>query len=327
MGKCKISVIMPAFNAVSTIKDCIKSLKEQDFKDYEIIVVDDNSKDNTYDLVKNLCKVIKNYGKRGAGSARNSGARIAKSKILAFIDSDCIAPRGWLNKIYNSFNERDCNIVTGPYGKPSINNQNKFNYYELKYRQRKLCKFVTTFSSNNFAIRKEVFVSSCGFPEYIHGAAWEDTELSLNLSRRYQIFWKNDLNVSHSNNYSEGFFKRQIICSAGTVFLILKHLRYLFMDTHESRSHPEALFIFLFFFSLVITLFNKYILLVSLILFLIIVIINLFFINYLIKNKNNLLFVIKSIFWIFLRDIIWFIGIFFGVKYFIEYKITKKVSV
>ena len=68
MSEYRISVIVPAFNAASTIKDCIKSLKEQDFKNYEIIVVDDHSEDDTYEIIKDLCKVVKNYGKKGADS-------------------------------------------------------------------------------------------------------------------------------------------------------------------------------------------------------------------------------------------------------------------
>jgi len=327
MGKCKISVIMPAFNAVSTIKDCIKSLKEQDFKDYEIIVVVDNSKDNTYDLVKNLCKVVKNYGKRGAGSARNRGARIAKAKILAFIDSDCIAPRGWLKKIYDTFKEKDVKIVAGVYNKPFKNDVNKFNYYEQRYRQRKLNENTSTFSSNNVAIRRDIFLSYGGFPEYIKGPGLEDAELSLDLSEKYNILWRKDICVTHISKGIRKYIKSQLISAAGTVFLVLKKPTMLLKNTHESESYPEALLFSLFIFSLIIGLFNKHSLYISSILLLIITAINLFFINYLIKDRNNLLFVLKSIFWIFLRDIVWFIGMFQGLKYFLEYKITKKISV
>ena len=327
MSEYKISVIIPAFNAAPTIKDCINSLKEQDFKDYEIIVVDDNSKDNTYDLVKNLCKVVKNYGKRGAGSARNRGARIAKAKILAFIDSDCIAPRGWLKKIYDTFKEKDVKIVAGVYNKPFKNDVNKFNYYEQRYRQRKLNEYVSTFSSNNVAIRRDIFLSSGGFPEYIKGADLEDTELSLYLSEKYNILLRKDIGVTHISKSITRYIKRQLISAAGTVFLILKKSTVLLKNTHESESYPEALLFSLFILSLIIGLFNKYFLYISLILLLLIIVINLFFINYLIKSRNNILFVIKSVFWILLRDIAWFVGIFQGLKNFIEYRITKKISV
>jgi len=327
MSEYKISVIVPAFNAASTIKDCINSLKEQDFKDYEIIVVDDDSEDNTYDLVKNLCKVVKNHKKKGAGSARNNGVRIAKADILVFIDSDCIAPRDWLKKIYNVFKEKDVKIVAGVYNKPFKNDVTKFNYYEQKYRQRKLNEYASTFSSNNVAIRRDIFLSYGGFPEYIKGAGLEDTELSLNLSEKYNILLRKDIGVTHISKGITKYIKSQLISAAGTVFLILKKPTMLLKNTHESESYPEALLFSLFILSLIIGLFNKYFLYISLILPLIIIAINLFFINYLIKDRNNILFVIKSIFWIFLRDIVWFIGIFQGLKNFIEYKITKKIGV
>lgn len=327
MSECKISVIIPAFNASSTIKDCVKSLKEQDFNDFEIIVVDDNSKDNTYNLVKNLCKVVKNYGKKGAGSARNSGARVATSNILAFIDSDCIAPKDWLKKIYDTFKEKKIKIIAGGYDNPFKSTINKFNYYEQKYRQRKLNKYSHNFSSNNVTIRKHIFLSSGGFPEYIKGAGWEDMELSSSLSRKCSVVWKKYINVIHINMGIKKYLKSQLVSAAGTFFLILKKKPILFKKTTENESYPEAFLFSLFILSLIVGLFNKYLLLISLILFLMILTINLFFIHYLIKDKNNVLFILKSIFLIFLRDIIWFIGIFQGLKYFIEYKITKKVRV
>ena len=327
MDKCKISVIIPAFNAASTIKDCIKSLKEQDFKNYELIVVDDNSEDNTYEIVKDFCKVVRNHGKKGAGSARNKGVKVATANILAFLDSDCIAPKDWLIKIYDSFKDNDIKIVAGNYSNPSTNDSNKFNYYEQKYRRRKLNKYVSTFSSSNFAIRRDVLLSFGGFPEYIRGGAFEDMEFSLNLSKKYSTLLKEDINVIHISKNFKKYIKSQLVSAAGTIFLILKKPTLLFKNTHESESYPEAFLFSLFILSLIIGLFNKYLLLTSLMLFLIIVAINLFFINYLIKNKSDLIFVLKSIFWIFLRDIIWFIGAFQGFKYFIEYKITKKVNI
>lgn len=87
----KISVIIPAYNEEDVIERCIKSILEQDYKNYEVIVVDNNSTDNTQKTVKSLrnkkVKLVEEK-KKGVSNARNKGARVAKGNILFFLDAD-----------------------------------------------------------------------------------------------------------------------------------------------------------------------------------------------------------------------------------------------
>lgn len=106
MSHVIVSIIVPAYNAQKTINKCIQSLLMLDFpKDqYEIIVVDNNSNDSTAELIKSHPHVI--YVKesiQGRSYARNTGAKISKGELLAFIDADVFLEEAWLTHMVASF--------------------------------------------------------------------------------------------------------------------------------------------------------------------------------------------------------------------------------
>lgn len=86
-----ISVIIPAYNAARTIRRCIQSVLDQTYTEWEMIIVDDGSKDNTLDICQSYddsrIRVLhKENG--GVSSARNHGLKFAQGDYIAFIDSD-----------------------------------------------------------------------------------------------------------------------------------------------------------------------------------------------------------------------------------------------
>lgn len=88
-----ISVIVPVYNAESTIIRCLKSIKAQTFTDFEAIIVDDGSPDNAIKLAQEYIKddhrfLILSQANQGLGAARNTGIRAAHGEYMAFIDSD-----------------------------------------------------------------------------------------------------------------------------------------------------------------------------------------------------------------------------------------------
>ena len=86
-----ISVIIPAYNAARTVRRCIKSVLDQTYTEWEMIIVDDGSKDDTLDICQSYddsrIRVLhKENG--GVSSARNMGLKFAQGDYIAFIDSD-----------------------------------------------------------------------------------------------------------------------------------------------------------------------------------------------------------------------------------------------
>jgi len=85
-----VSVVIPAYNAERTLKASIDSVLVQDFRDFEIIVVNDGSSDSTKSILAAYDSQIQviDQNNRGAPAARNTGVRAARGKYIAFLDSD-----------------------------------------------------------------------------------------------------------------------------------------------------------------------------------------------------------------------------------------------
>lgn len=103
-----ISIIIPAYNASKTIKQCLASISNQNYQDFKIIVVDDGSTDNTWQLLTSLKNnnpnpdslfLIHNSTNQGANAARNRGVKEAKGDYLLFCDADIVMRHDMLEKM------------------------------------------------------------------------------------------------------------------------------------------------------------------------------------------------------------------------------------
>lgn len=86
-----VSVIIPTYNRAEPLKKSIDSVLKQTYEKFEIIVIDDGSDDNTYDVIKNIkdnrIRYIKNEFNQGSNASRNIGINNAKGTFIAFQDS------------------------------------------------------------------------------------------------------------------------------------------------------------------------------------------------------------------------------------------------
>jgi glycosyltransferase involved in cell wall biosynthesis len=96
----KVSIIVPTYNEEKNIKDCISTLKEQSYKDFEIIIVDDGSTDGTLKILSVIpdIRIIK-ASHQGAGPARNLGAEKANGEILVFVDADMTFNKNFISNL------------------------------------------------------------------------------------------------------------------------------------------------------------------------------------------------------------------------------------
>lgn len=113
----KVSVIVPVYNVEKYIDRCIKSLINQSFKDYEIVIVNDGSRDNSQKIID---KYVKKYPEKivsyikengGVSSARNYGINNARGKYLTFVDSDDYVSKDYLKLLYDKITENDNDMV------------------------------------------------------------------------------------------------------------------------------------------------------------------------------------------------------------------------
>lgn len=94
----RVSVVVCAYNAERTMDRCLASLAELNYPDYEVIVINDGSRDRTLEIAESyhFCRIVDQPNK-GLSTARNVGAEAATGDIVAYTDSDCVADPDWLN--------------------------------------------------------------------------------------------------------------------------------------------------------------------------------------------------------------------------------------
>jgi O-antigen biosynthesis protein len=117
------SVIVPAYDAASTIARCIESLKRLNYPDYEIIVVDDGSTDSTAALADSAGVRTLKLPHRGLAAARNAGLAAARGHLIAFIDADAEADRDWLYHLAEAISRRDAVAAGGQNFAPCPNSR------------------------------------------------------------------------------------------------------------------------------------------------------------------------------------------------------------
>lgn len=197
----KISVIIPAYNSEKTIESCLNSVIHQNYKNYEIIVVDNNSTDITKKIIKDFQK---RYGKIqylfekkiGRANARNAGIRIARGEIIAMIDSDCIAPIDWIEKIIEPIIKEDEFVVMG-FEEAAFNNYWTRNIQESNWQfiKNKLDgNYVESLDTKNCAIKADLMKRMMFDPEI---GNMEDFELYFRLKNIVKIRFLKNIKIKH----------------------------------------------------------------------------------------------------------------------------------
>lgn len=122
MDKGKISIIVPVYNKSDTLKRCIESVLNQDYQNLELILVDDGSSDNSYEICLSYgekdtrVKVFKKEN-GGVSSARNFGLKVASGEFIQFVDADDFLEKNMCSKLISSYFENDFDVVVCSYKK------------------------------------------------------------------------------------------------------------------------------------------------------------------------------------------------------------------
>ncbi len=128
-----VSIIIPMYNARKTIQKCLDSVIEQTHKNIEVLIINDGSKDNSINIIKEnyndrRIKLI-NQDNSGVSSARNKGLDLAKGKYILFVDSDDYIDKDLIEKLL--LLSKDNNLVVSPY---KLEKKDKTNIY-IRYQE------------------------------------------------------------------------------------------------------------------------------------------------------------------------------------------------
>ena len=110
----RVSVIVAAYNAARTLDECLQSLEQLDYPDYEVIVVSDGSTDATAEISSRYSVRVIDAPRGGLSRARNLGIAAATGEIVAFLDSDAYVDPGWLFFLVTALEEHKSAAVGGP---------------------------------------------------------------------------------------------------------------------------------------------------------------------------------------------------------------------
>lgn len=206
MNKPLVSVIIPAYNAEQTIFKTLNSVFNQTFKDYEIIIINDGSTDNTLKILNDI--KAENYGhdikiisqsNGGVSSARNAGMRVAQGDFIALLDSDDVwLPEKLLVQLEVFRNDSDIVFVG-----TSINDV-KFKHFLLKKFSRitritlKNLLFKNFFQPSTVIFKKSI-LNDVGFFDENQRYA-EEGNFFMRIAFEYKCVLLNDCLL----NYGDG---------------------------------------------------------------------------------------------------------------------------
>ena len=207
----KISIIIPVYNSSLTLKECMDAVFNSNFKNFEVIVVSDNSFDNSVKIAKQYkCRIIELPENKGPAFARNKGTQVAEGDILLFLDSDVIIKKDALNYLSDKFFYSEIDAIQGIYSHgPTYENmatqyQQSYTSYYIWPKNK---KYASTLSTCCFAIRKKIFIQLKGFDTNIKRATCEDEVFGYDLiDKGYKILILRELNVEHRVHYSIRYF-------------------------------------------------------------------------------------------------------------------------
>jgi glycosyltransferase involved in cell wall biosynthesis len=201
-----ISVIIPCYNGAATIDKCLVAVLASKYSNFEVIVVDDCSEDDSVAIIKQFpCRLIALEKRTGAAQARNIGAEKSRGDILFFTDADCVLEKDTLANAAISLASSGLDtIVGGTYTKKPYD-QGFFNSFQsifIHYSETKNCANPDYLATHGLVITRALFKKSGGFPADFMPIL-EDVEFSHRMKKMgYKLRITPHLLVRHIFNYS-----------------------------------------------------------------------------------------------------------------------------
>lgn len=161
----KFSIIIPVYNIEKYLSACLESILSQEFKDYEIIIIDDGSTDNSFKICENYAKKdarikVEHQKNAGVGKARNKGIKMAQAEYLLFLDGDDVLVQNSLYNINNCMKTADnSDIIFCNYHKE--NSDGKIIDYNYSFLKEKINNYSDSMNLIDEIIKYGILSSSC----------------------------------------------------------------------------------------------------------------------------------------------------------------------
>jgi len=234
----KVSIIVPAKDEEDKIERCLRTLQAQsmDRVDYEVILVDDGSTDQTAEVARSLSVQVLSQANRGPASARNAGAQQAEGAILLFTDADCEADPDFAARMYRALRDPQVAGAMGAYRSRQTKLIPRFVQQEFAFKQKRMEALETINAVHTYAAayRRDVFISNGGFDESYPVPSNEDQEFSYRLVEAgHRLVYVPEAIVYHLHDRNlRAYIRRKYLLGYWKAYTISKHRARLRGDTH-----------------------------------------------------------------------------------------------
>jgi glycosyltransferase involved in cell wall biosynthesis len=193
MSEIKVTILMPAYNAGKYIGDAIVSVLEQTFADFELVIVNDGSTDNTEEVIRSFIDtriVLINQTHGGVSKALNTGLAAAKGEYIARFDADDICYKNRLQKQLVFLEMNPAYVIVGSDAEYMLENgEHLFNFSCIGHDDEELVAklyFYCPFIHSSVMYRKDAVLKAGGYSVLAHN--FEDYLLWTQLAKLGKLY-------------------------------------------------------------------------------------------------------------------------------------------
>lgn len=318
MKEHSVTVFLTVKNSKETIKNCVDSLLNVDYKNYNIYVTDAFSTDGTYDILKKYGEKIKLERIEGnMAIAYNHMTKKVNSDFIAYTDADCVVDKNWLKQLIFGFGSDEIVAVAGFCGTPEdVTPFQRAIGKELESRFRRFPKFISRAPTMNLVIRTKI-AKKVSYDERLDVS--QEVEWGYRLSKLGKIFYNENAKVYHYHRSTpKSFFKQQKKYGKFVVMTYMRHKDKIFGDHISTTTMALQIPLFwIFIVSLLLSLINVYFTYIS---FFSVSLIVLIYVLDLFRLKSKIREIPVYLLVFVLRTIAWSIGVIQGARFLFKLK-------
>ena len=232
------SVILPTYNRAKFIEEAINSVLNQEYSNWELIIIDNFSEDNTQQIVEKFkdsrIKYVKYKNDGIIAKSRNYGIKISNGNYLAFLDSDDYWYENKLSNILSFIKNYSCDFL---YHNMHIKYQNSYLKRKIKYTRKlnnpylDLINLGPAFATSSVVLKRNLFLKINLFNEAKNYLAWEDFDAWLRFAKESNSFYfiKRFLGCTNigNHNFSNDSIKKKNLLSFKKEYMENKKLSKL----------------------------------------------------------------------------------------------------
>jgi GT2 family glycosyltransferase len=236
----RLSVIVPVYNGSRTLGQCLSALAASSFRDFEVVVVDDGSSDDSAAVARTFrVRLVGLEQNSGSAAARNAGVAASSAPLLFFLDDDIIVSSSLLKSAMDILGDRPelsalfCSFTKGTIREDTCSRHKNLLHH---WTHQTASSEAVTFCGGFGLIRRAAFLAVGGFDPRLRFL--EDVDLGYRLHRAgHRIFLAKHLQATHAKAYTLGSLLRSDVFERAAPWARLMLTHRIFRNDLNTRVH------------------------------------------------------------------------------------------